>query len=324
MIGTMRKIQTMIAAILLASTLNAQNDLGKVADVSPIALTAFLHPDRAESMPAGARESLLNKMTQIATANGLGGEPGQRFILAATVNILDKQVQASAPPMHLVELELTLFIGDGKEGVLFASAAQKIKGLGENETKAYLNALKNVKPKDPEWAELIEQGRSRIIEYYNTKCDLIIQRAMGLSGQEKFEEAMAELMAVPEVCAECHAFAMEAAGSVYRAKADKDCRASMAKAEGALAVGMYREAGEALATGITPAMPCYDEASKLMARIAERGKDDNDGRAWDIEMRKWNDKVDLRKQEIEAWRTVGKAYGEHQRGVDLYNVRGWW
>ncbi len=314
-----------IGAFLATSPLNAQNDLGKINDKDRIALTPYVYQLAGESMPPGASEHLRNKLEQIASANGLSGHiPTAPFIIAANVNTMDKVIAPGAPPKHVLNLDVTIVIGNGVDGVKFGSVTKSVKGVGDNETKAYIAALKNIQTKDSELATLVESSKTKIIEYYNTRCDIIIQRAMGLSGQERFAEAMNELMAVPEVCTECHALAMEAAGSVYRAKADKECRASMAKAEGSLAVGMYREAGEALATGITPAMPCYDEATKLMARIAERGKNDKEGRAWDIEMRKWDDKVDLRSQEIEAWRQVGRAYGENQRGINYYNVRGWW
>lgn len=314
----------LVAALLSGNALCAQNDPGTAGASGLIAISDYLHPERTKDLPDGAKEALRNKMGQIITANGLGGEPGQRFILSAVPALQDKRMQATAPPMHLVDLELTMYLGDGVDGVLFASATKKIRGLGENETRAYVNALKEVKPNDPVWKELLDQGKAKIIEYYNAKCDIIIQRANGLAAQEKFEEALNGLMAVPEVCTPCYGRALDAASAVYKAKANKDCRASMAQAEASLAIGMYREAGQALATGITPLMPCYEEANKLMARIAERGKNDKDGREWDIEMRKWDDKVDLRQQEIEAWRAVGRAWGENQRSTIFYNVRGWW
>lgn len=314
-----------LAALLISTALSAQNDLGKTDDLNRIALYAYVDQKVSDRMPAGASEHLRNKLDQVASANGLSGHiPNAPFIISANVNPVDKVITPGAPAKHVLNLDVTIAIGNGIDGVKFGSLTKSVRGVGDNETKAYINALRDIKANDAELAALLESSKVKIIEYYNTRCDIIIQRAMGLSGQERFAEAMNELMAVPEVCSECHATAMESAGAVYRAKTDKECRASMAKAEGALAVGMYREAGEALATGITPAMPCYEEANKLMARIAERGKNDKDGRAWDLEMRKWNDKVDLREQEIEAWRQVGKAYGENQRGVNYYNVRGWW
>ncbi|MBK9146719.1 MAG: hypothetical protein IPM12_02730 [Flavobacteriales bacterium] len=320
----MKALVIALAVLAHAPLLRAQNDLGKADDTARIALYAHV-PSNSDGIPAGARENLTNKLNQIATANGLGGgAANQPFIITAHVVVVDKVIQPGAPSMTVLNLDLSLYVGDGIEGTLFSSATKSIKGVGENETKAYINALKNIQVKDPAFAEMLEAGKRKIIEYYNANCDFIIQKAMALSGQEKFDESLSVLARVPTVCAKCHEFASEAAVSVYKAKQDRDCRVSMAKAKAEMTAENYRSAAMALATGITPGALCYDEASKLMADIEKKAEARNK-RDWDFAMKAYDDAVDIRKQEVAAWRAVGVAYGENQQpSTNLYRVNGWW
>ena len=67
------------------------------------------------------------------------------------------------------------------EGIKFASFSATVKGVGENETKAYMSALKNLKTNDPNYQDFIEKAKNKIVEYYNSKCDFIIKEAKALA-----------------------------------------------------------------------------------------------------------------------------------------------
>ncbi|MBK9416183.1 MAG: hypothetical protein IPN62_02575 [Flavobacteriales bacterium] len=318
----MKKLSTLLLVLALAPAMRAQNDLGKADDLARIALYALV-PTKVNNMPAGAQEYLGNKLDQVATANGMGGgAANQPFVITGNVVVVDKVIQPGAPTLHVLNLDVSFYVGDGIEGTLFSSATKSVKGVGENATNAYINAWKNINVNDPELAAMLETGKTRIIEYYNANCDIIIQKAMALSGQEKFEESLLMLASVPTVCAKCHEFASEAAASVYKAKQDRDCRISMAKAKAEMAVENYKGAAMALATGITPGAFCYDEASALMSNIEQKAEAKNK-RDWDFKLKQQQDEVDVTKQGIDAWRSVGMAYGQNQQPA-TYRVSGWW
>jgi hypothetical protein len=258
-----------VLVLLMAGAVQGQNDLGKSDDLARIALNPYV-PEQIEGMPAIARDNLKNKLGQIATANGIGGAAkNQRFIITANIAVLTKDITPTAPPMQALTLEVTIYVGDGREGTKFASTSRTVKGVGENENKAYIAALKGINAKDPEFASVLETGKARIIEYYNSRCDLIIQQASSLAGQEKFDEALSELMSVPEVCKQCHEFAMEAAVSVFKSKAELDCQRNMMKARSFMAQDKHDEAADALSTGILPSLPCFPDALALMKQIED-------------------------------------------------------
>lgn len=332
----MNKLTSLLAALACMPALHAQNDMGKSDDLARIALYAYV-PENVEGMPAGAREYLQNKLRQIAMTQGLANDFGNsRFVISGKTVQVEMIPQAGAPMLYVANLDLTVYVGDGVEGTLFSQATKSIKGIGDTETKAYIDALKKVQVKDPAFTEMLESGKTKIIEYYNANCDLIIQKAMAQSGQENFDEALYTLGSVPSVCAKCYEFANEAAVSVYKAKQERDCRISMAQARAAMNAEDYKGAASALATGIGPGAACFEEASKLMDEIVKKADATEGRREWELEKKKWDDNVDIEKKRIDAnvdvekfrataWRDVGVAYARNpRRTVNIYRVRGWW
>ncbi len=61
-----------------------------------------------------------------------------------------------------------------------------------------------------------------------------------------------------------------------------------------------------------------------MSDIVQKAEAKNK-RDWDFAMKAYDDAVDIRKQEVSAWREVGVAYGQNQQpSTHLYKVSGWW
>ena len=199
----------------------AQNDRGSLNDAARITLAAYV-PQQIDKMPDAARSILANKLNQIVTQNGMGGAANnERFIITANVNVISKDLTATAPPMTALVLEVTLYIGDGFVGTKFSSTSISVKGVGESETKAYISALKGISPTNSNIQSFVGNGKSKIIEYYNSKCDFIIKEAQTLVSQNNFEEAIFKLTSVPEVCKDCYDKCMDAVGPIYQKQIDK-------------------------------------------------------------------------------------------------------
>ena len=43
---------------------------------------------------------------------------------------------------------------------------------------------------------MIEEGKNKIINYFNNQCDFIIKEAQGLADQNRYEEALFKLFSV--------------------------------------------------------------------------------------------------------------------------------
>lgn len=304
----------------------AQNNAGKTDDIGRITLAAYV-PQQIDKMPDAARSILANKLNQIVTQNGMGGAANnERFIITANVNVISKDLTATAPPMTALVLEVTLYIGDGFVGTKFSSTSISVKGVGESETKAYISALKGISPTNSNIQSFVGNGKSKIIEYYNSKCDFIIKEAQTLVSQNNFEEAIFKLTSVPEVCKDCYDKCMDAVGPIYQKQIDRECKSKLMEANTAwnAAQDSYGAdtAGGILAQ-IDPNASCYKEALALSNKIAQRIKE-IDQRDWKLQLKEQQDNVDIQKATIKAIRDIGVAYGNGQPKTVTYNVRGWW
>jgi hypothetical protein len=321
----MKKI---LLSLLMIIGYNAysQNALGKSDDAARITLAAYV-PQQIDKMPDAACSILANKLNQIVTQNGMGGAANnERFIITANVNVISKDLTATAPPMTALVLEVTLYIGDGFVGTKFSSTSISVKGVGESETKAYISALKGISPTNSNIQSFVGNGKSKIIEYYNSKCDFIIKEAQTLVSQNNFEEAIFKLTSVPEVCKECYDKCMDAVGPIYQKQIDRECKSKLMEANTAwnAAQDSYGAdiAGGILAQ-IDPNASCYKEALALSNKIAQRIKE-IDQRDWKLQKKEQQDNVDIQKATIKAIRDIGVAYGNGQPKTVTYNVRGWW
>ena len=310
---------------MLATTVivNAQNNAG---DPERIALNAYV-PPQIEAMPPIARENLKTKLTQIAMQNGMSGSVlNPRFIITANINVMSKDLTATAPPMTALDLDVTLYIGDGLDGTKFASTTISVKGVGTNETKAYIEALKNIKPSDLAIQTFVESGKKKIVEYFNSRCDVIMKQAQTLSSQNDHEQALYLLSSVPEAAKSCYDRALVASGPIYTKYIDRQCKVKLTEAKTQWAANPTWDgaamAAEVLGT-IDPDATCYKEAMILNNEITKKMKE-NDNREWNLVMKIQSDQASAEQVAIKAYRDIGVAYGNGQPKAVSYNINGWW
>ncbi|MCH2023181.1 MAG: hypothetical protein MK207_11950 [Saprospiraceae bacterium] len=322
----LNSIYTILVFALITNQLLAQNKAGKSDDLGRIVLNSFVS-DQIENLPSSAKNLLNNKMSQIATKNGVGGSKlNPRFIITPNISVLTKDITPTAPPMHALTLDVTIYIGDGIEGTKFASTSIQVKGVGANETKAYISALKRIKSSNTDIQSFVEEGKTKIAKYYNSKCDFIIKEAQSLESQNEFDAAILKLTSVPEVCKECYDKCMDAVAPIYQQQLDRECSLSMSKAL-AIWSGSQDEAGAkeaaTILANIDPDSKCIREAGSMIDMLYDEMKK----RIKEIDQREWDFKVQEQRQEserIKAIRDIGVAYGNNQPKNVTYNANGWW
>lgn len=298
----MKKIFSILVAALMSATM-----LAVETQYLPISVYAL---DDQESFPQGAKAMVENKLTQLLTRNGIAGlDYMGQFILTVTTTPLDKDV-IPGPPMKIREkMEMNLYIVDAYAKTIFSSTSMTVNGLGETENKCYLNAISHMPLQSPAISKFVDEGKTKIIEYYDHEGEAIIKKAQFLSAQKQYEEAMYWVMLIPQQSKHYDA-ALAAGQEIYQAYIDNQCNINLAAAKMAWAaeqnkVGAYA-AGEYLAN-ILPDAKCYGEAMELYKEIKGKVLDD-----WKFEMKKYQDGIDLEKLRIEATRQIGVAYGSHQ------------
>jgi len=260
-------ISISITAICITNVFT-QNTAGKVDDLGRIVLNTYVS-DQVEGLPSSAKRMLENKLSQIAAKNGMGGSRlVQRFIITPNVTVLTKDLTTTAPPMTALTLEFTLYIGDGIEGTKFASTSIELKGVGKNETKAYIAAIKRINPANPTIQNFVSQGKNKIIEYYNSRCDFIIKDAKSKAERKEFDDAIAMLLSVPEVCKECFNKCHDETINIYKMKLENECLENIQKSKVAIANNNWDEAANSL-SGILPDVSCYNNAQIMLKQVED-------------------------------------------------------
>ncbi len=319
-------IGCLFVVILSGTMLFAQNNYGKTNDAERIALGAYVPSNQILEIPVSARRSLQNKLSQIPSHYGMGGTSGaSRFIITAQVVILDKEVIPSPPVRFLYNMELSLYIGDLQTGQLFATEIFELKGIGNNEAKAYINAFRGLASRDPRLEGFINKGKEKIIRFYNDNCDFILDDARALLAQQEYDRAIAVLNGVPKVCKECYAKAKEIIAPIYQEKIDNECQMMLAEARNIWSSGQkLPEAKNAMRklARINPKSKCFSEAYQLSETIAQRVKQLNDReyklflqdreRNWQLQVTENTRNFELRKAEIEANKVIGSSYAKNE------------
>ena len=275
-------------------SLNAQV---KTDDFGRIILNTYL-PDNM-NIPIEAKKTLETKLTQICNNNGIGGsQANPRFIITAVINIGTKDIIAGPPQMIAQNLDITLFVGDAIANTIFSNITLSLKGVGTNENKAFIEALKNINPKNKEIVSFLEEGKMKIISYYISNCDFIIKDAQTMTKQQKYDEAIFHLSLVPDVCQSCYIKCLDTLAYVYQQKIDTDCKIKLNEAKIAWAANQNssgaEKVGDILST-INPMASCQPIIDSFIKSVEEKLKADEKKR-WQFKMKKYADKIAAQKE----------------------------
>ncbi len=263
-----KSIFLFVVLLAVSAYSKGQNQLGKSDDLARISLTPIV-PNELKHIPENARKILTNKLSNVATKNGLSGSAtNPRFVITANVDILSKDITETAPPKTAITLNVTFYIADVVAQTVFSSTILEVKGVGDNDTKAYTAALNRIAPQNPQLRGLIEEGKTKIIEYYNSQCDFILKDAQAKADMREFEHGLYILSSVPTICKECYDKAVTIIPVMYQQYLDFKCMDDVTKAKAFWGKKDYDNALKHLAE-ILPDSKCYDEASVLYKKIEQ-------------------------------------------------------
>ena len=254
--------------MLVSFSIQSQNELGKSDDEARIVLSTFIPDDILENAPS-ARKLFATKLGQIATRNGMGGggaSGDNRFIISGDINILTKDITATAPVKYLVTIETTLAVGDGIDGKAFSTEYVEFKGIGNSEDKAFISAIRKINPRHKLIKQVIQQGKEKIIEYYNSRCDFILKDSSALADSRKFDEAIFLLNQVPEVTKDCYDKSMDLAVEIIKRKFEFECQSKISEAKALIATGDFSGASQIL-NFFSQDMDCYSDVEALLKQI---------------------------------------------------------
>lgn len=301
----MRHIHIGVLALMCSVVCIAQN-----APKTNMAIQVVVE-DMTEPVPASAKAQMTNKLTALLTQNGITSAAGRnQFVITAFVVPQTKDILPGAPTQIAETMDVMFYIADVYNQLVFSTTTISAKGVGNTEAKSYMDALRHINLNSPQLTAFVEQGKTKIVDYYNTQAPIIIAQANALAKQKDFQQALYLLSTIP---AECSYFAQanERGVEVYQMFIDYDCQRLLEAARAAWAAAQNAEgakaAGEYLQQIYSDAA-CYSDAMALYQEIKSKVLDD-----WKFEMKQYQDQVDIASQYVDAWREVGVAYGQHQQ-----------
>lgn len=269
-------------------------------------------------LPADAQSSLNMKLTQMVTQNGFGSFSPQ-FVLTANVVMLDKQATATAPVQFITKIEVSFFVVDVMEQVIIDETSIEVQGIDRLENKAIIQAINQIKPRNPEIRRFMDNARTKIIDYYNTRIPALLTKAQQLAEQNQYGQALAVLAAIPENVDQ-YPMVAEQMTAIYMKMIDRQAVAAIQDAKGKIAIRDYEGALDALMF-VDPSSSHSKEAFALIDQIkgavdakeerelAEKWKVYEDQR--EAQMRA----EDLAKRRIDAARAVGVEQAKTESSV---------
>jgi hypothetical protein len=313
----MNKIIATLILTISAFIINAQANLD---DFGRIVLNTYL-PDNLV-IPSESKEILITKLNQITSNNGMGGsQVNPRFIITANVNVGTKDLIAGPPQMIAQNVDVTLFVGDAVTNTIFSNTTLSLKGVGTNENKAFIDALKTINPKNKEVLAFLEEGKTKIINYYSTNCDFIIKDAQTLVKQEKYDEAIYQLSLVPDVCKDCYFKCLDTLSNIFQQKIDADCKVKFNEAKLTWSAAQTPDGAEKtgdILSAINPMASCQSDVTVFIKTIDSKLKADEKAR-WQFKMKQYADKIAMQKEQVRIAEEKGKrddTYRENQSQRD--------
>lgn len=252
---------------------------------------------------------LENQLRRAATATGLNADGTYtQFMITAKVDVLDKEVTSTAPAQVVQNLGVTLYIADQFHQKTFASEYIELKGVGKSEEKSFNFALRQLNGQNSKLRSFINQGKRKILDYYDSQTEYILKDADRAASMQNYEQAISLCASVP-TCSKGADQAAEYGAQLYAHYRDLLNQKLILQAQALWAAGQDPAAASEAAyllASVDPESGCYAEAQALLKEIKTQMRSDRD-----FEMREkyWAENK-LEGQRIDAWRQVGIAVGK--------------
>lgn len=298
----MKRALNILMGLMMATMMMAETEF--------LPIRVYIEPVQ-EPFPHNANIQMTNKLNQLLTKQGIASlSENSQFLLTVFAVPQNKEVLGTAPTQYIENMEMTFYIADVLNEMVYATTSQTVRGVGTTDTKAYMDAIRKININSKEMAEFVQTGKEKIIAYYDHEAARLIAQAKTHIGMKEYEAAMYTVMSIPAQC-KAYTEAQQVLLEAYQAYVDQLCVENLAAAKVAWAAEQNSkgaaEAGQYLSQ-IYPDAKCYGESTELYTEIKGKVLDD-----WKFEMKKYNDHVSLESQRISAAKAVGVAYGNHQQ-----------
>lgn len=293
------KAKSLLLLFLLLGMLPKQAQ-AQSEDVDLITLNPCLPAD--DKLPEEAARLLRTKLTEIITRNGIADDEYiTRFILTARINITSKDIVPGPPQRVSQKMDITLMIGDIEADKLYATLTIPAMGIGTNETKSYLSAINRIKAADSRVGAFVEEGKQKIMAYYEAHGQEIVAEAARLADAQRYEDALVLLASVPNVCKNVYQKCSELASDIYYKWINAEAASHLHQAQTIWAGSPNRQGADGALEHIAQinfAAECLPQAQELAEQIKQQLMKE-DQREWEFKLQQYEDAIEREKRQWE-------------------------
>ena len=297
------KIHLILLFFVLNSFSQNTNDIGKIS-------LSIVMPENLENLDDSNLSNLETKILEIVNKTGLSGTGfTSNFVIYPKFTIYNSKVSKGMQNITFIDCELSLFIKQVDNNIVFSTISKKLNGNGLSKAEAITNDISKLNTNDQDFQVFIEKGKTRIIQYYESRCvDLIVQ-ADGMAKRQSYEEAITLLLSIPSEVS-CFSKVQSKTIEIYKNYQSYRCGSLLQQAQTSAAQNNFSESLNYLSQ-IDPASKCGQDAKVLIGKI--EGKIDAANRQqWQATMMIYKDAVQLEKQRISAVRDIAVEYARNQ------------
>lgn len=326
----MKRIIILLQCILLGMGVYAQGE-------SKISISVVLQDDN--TIPQNSIAILMNKMKAIVVQNGYIDMPGQRFVLTAGIDILEKGYNSSG--MLMQKMSITFYVGDVLENKLYSTTVINTVGVGHSDEKVYNMAFQRIDPHLADVKRMLGEANEQVVDYYTNHYADLISEVERMVEMGQYDEAITQLITVPSVCTgayndaqnrcvEIYHKKMDALAAQQKAKTDKEGLVLIQQAKAVWSARKdYEAASSALAllAQIAPEAECFEQVNAFIQAIDDKLRADEREKAaaeavmakrnWEFKMRQYEDNLEMAKQKQADRSTILGTLAERFGKLDI-------
>lgn len=268
--------------------------------------------EQGEDVPERISDILTTRLATAVTATGVTADVNYgQFFVTGKMNHIYKETLPGPPMQFAIHTTLTLYIGDIVNQQVYATKSFDLRGVGNSEERALINALSRLNGKNKDLQDFVQSGKQKIVDHFDKNYTAYLQKARRAASLDNSDEALYHATLIPE-CSRGYAEASALVLSVYRSSIDKIGKALLLKAKAAWSShpdGKGAATAFSYLTLIDSEASCYQEALKLGDEIGKTVQGN-----WTFDHRqKYQDQIELEKHRIAAAKAIGTAWGNGQK-----------
>lgn len=225
-------------------------------------------PPASEALDANQTEAMAVKMLQMLAENGIGGlntVPG--FAMTATVTSVKTDATSTAPQKFMTDFDVTYSVINTINGDVYATATQKLQGVGASREQATDNAIAAITPAT-ETARMLSTASVKIINWYDTNLGTFKGQVSAAEAKADYALALTLIQSVPEHATAAFAYAESRRADIEAKFLRQISDSEYSAMKQAITESDSRPSADVYAhyAMIPATAPCYADATKALEK----------------------------------------------------------